>query len=251
MSGIWCVFFYDNFVSLVQHGVLFLKRKVCMKYSNKITDYSKIMPEIDSNQIDLSNSTLKKRIIVSAVSTVVLAAAIFGVGYLMALSSTNTEDQSANETETVDVYQTMLAAHPNLRELTKSDNHAPVIEKKSTEDSETQIEDKSNSDNGDVISDVQEDSESIIYKEETYEIGSYKLLYVVRVRENAGTQYKQVSKSNLSSTYYSNSNKNGSLTKGTIVEISEFKVIEDGSLWGKIDCGWLCLYLDKPYVSKM
>lgn len=48
----------------------------------------------------------------------------------MALSSTNTEDQSANETETVDVYQTMLAAHPNLRELTKSDNHAPVIEKR-------------------------------------------------------------------------------------------------------------------------
>ena len=135
-----------------------------MKDSNKITDYSKITPEIDSNQIDLSNSTLKKRIIVSAVSTIVLAAAIFGVGYLMTLSSTNTEDQSANETETVDVYQTMLSAHPNLRELTKSDNHAPVIEKKNIEDSETQIEDKSNSDNGDVNSDVQEDSKSIIYK---------------------------------------------------------------------------------------
>ena len=63
-------------------------------------------------------------------------------------------------------------------------------------------------------------------------------LYVVWVRENAWvsiSKYQIV----ICPLHIILVVKNGSLTKGTIVEISEFKAIEDGSLWGN----WLLVVM--------
>lgn len=92
------------------------------------------------------------------------------------------------------------------------------------------------------------ETEGIEYQGEWYPYGTYRLKYVVKVREGAGTSFDRLNKDDLPSYYRDKSNDNGALLAGTEIEVEEFYVQEDGSLWGKTEIGWLCLYLDKPYV---
>lgn len=83
----------------------------------------------------------------------------------------------------------------------------------------------------------------------SYSAGTYKLLYSIKIRKGPGTDYDRLIKSDLPSEYYGSSNENGGLNPDTIIEVSEVTISEN-RVWGKISCGWVCLYDEKTLVEK-
>lgn len=77
-------------------------------------------------------------------------------------------------------------------------------------------------------------------------LGTYKLLYNMKVRKGAGLNYAQKKKSELTEDGQRCSNANGSLLAGTAVTVKE-TVKLSRSVWGRIPSGWVCLYMDGQY----
>lgn len=97
-------------------------------------------------------------------------------------------------------------------------------------------------------SDKIEEVEKVIFEGETFMPGTYKLLYSVKVRSGAGVEYERVPKKDLADEYYPYSNDNGGLLPDTMIEVEEI-VVHDNRVWGKISCGWVCLFEDMIFVE--
>lgn len=85
------------------------------------------------------------------------------------------------------------------------------------------------------------------YKEtNSYTVGNYKTLDIMRVRAGAGTNYRQKKVSELSAdgkknATSSNGNAYACYKKGTIFTAQKITVNQDGSVWAKTPSGYVCL----------
>lgn len=84
----------------------------------------------------------------------------------------------------------------------------------------------------------------------SFSSGKYKLLYSIKVRKGPGVEYDRLTKSDLPSEYYNYSNDNGGLNPDTIIEVSEVRA-SNNRVWGKISCGWVCLYDEDILVTRL
>lgn len=84
----------------------------------------------------------------------------------------------------------------------------------------------------------------------SYGIGKYKLLYSIKIRKGPDVEYDRLIKSDLPSEFYNSSNQNGGLNPDTVIEVSEVTVTGN-RVWGKISCGWICLYDEKTLVESV
>lgn len=89
----------------------------------------------------------------------------------------------------------------------------------------------------------------------TYTKGRYKVTASklnVRTRPKTGSDSKILKKSQLTPNGQKNANSDGTLKKGTVMDVSEVKTDSDKNPWGKIPSGWVCLeFKGKTRVKKM
>lgn len=84
-----------------------------------------------------------------------------------------------------------------------------------------------------------------------YSPGAYKTIRDgIRIREGAGTEYRKKTPSEITANAKANAYKNGTLKRGTKVDVMEVRNDSAGNPWGRIPSGWICLnYEGEPFVK--
>lgn len=86
----------------------------------------------------------------------------------------------------------------------------------------------------------------------SYVTGAYRITVdALRVRTGAGTNYPQKTYGQLTDNGRAHAYSNGTLKRGTAVDVFQVKTDASGNVWGMIPSGWICMNFEgKPYVEK-
>lgn len=85
-----------------------------------------------------------------------------------------------------------------------------------------------------------------------YSTGAYRLTADgLRVRTGAGTNYRVKGYSEITANAKANAYSNGTLKRGTAVDVFEVATDPSGNTWGRIPSGWIAMNWEgQPYVEK-